>query len=169
MFGTTSSPLVSLIKRFRQNKSRTWILSVCSLFVFAALLALNVTAVPVPDQPSAGIKGTSSGMAWFSGFSNPIMTQPMEPAVAPPIELFAPIMTAKVPSFFAVPFSVDDITDEEIFAFQFNVVFNHNVVGPAGTNFGCSTAGTIAGDVGLSPTCNVEVIDATTSRLRVSV
>lgn len=85
--------------------------------------------------------------------------------LTPPVELTAPTGLYPVNSTFQLFVTVDDITGDGIFAFQFNVIYDPAVIDPFGPNFGCSTAGTLAGAVGLSPTCNV-LPDGT---LRISV
>lgn len=84
-----------------------------------------------------------------------------------PVLVTAPTMTTPTISTFVVPISVNDITGENIIAFQFNILYDPAVINPFGPNFGCSTTGTIAGAAGLGPTCNVVMGDA--GRLRISV
>jgi len=86
-------------------------------------------------------------------------------APPPTVNVTAPTALQFTPATFVVPITVDDVTSAGIFAFQFNIVYDPTVIEPSGANFGCSTAGTIAGTAGLSPTCNV-LPDGT---LRVSV
>lgn len=82
-----------------------------------------------------------------------------------PVVVTAPTAYKPTPSTFVVPISVNDITATGVIAFQFNLNYDPNVIDPSGTNFGCSTTGTLAGAVGMTATCNV-LPDGT---LRVSV
>lgn len=77
----------------------------------------------------------------------------------------APSFEKSTPSEFIVPISVNDVSGLGVFAFQFDITYDPTIIDPFGPNFGCSTSGTIAGAVGMAPTCNVSV-DGT---LRVSV
>ncbi len=55
-------------------------------------------------------------------------------------------------SAFVVPIDIQEGIG--LFALQWHLTFDPRVVHPIGTNFGCSTKGTVARD--LTPTCNVE-------------
>jgi len=88
-----------------------------------------------------------------------------EPSGTAAINVTAPTLFKSKPSTFSIPITVDNISGLGVFAFQFNVLYNPAVIDPSGVNFGCSTAGTLAGDAGLTPTCNI-LPDGT---LRVSV
>ncbi|CAN5162204.1 hypothetical protein BH20ACI2_BH20ACI2_04410 [soil metagenome] len=71
----------------------------------------------------------------------------------PPVVITAPTTVQVTPGTFNVPITVDDVTGDEINSFQFELVFDPDVIEPNGPNFGCSTAGTIA--AGYSVACNV--------------
>jgi hypothetical protein len=71
----------------------------------------------------------------------------------PPLNLTAPTAEHLVPSTFTEAFTISDVTGDGILSFQFNVQFDPNVINPSGSNFGCSTVGTIASNA--QPTCNV--------------
>ncbi len=73
----------------------------------------------------------------------------------PPVIVTAPTVTRPVLSTFSIPITVSDVTGDGIFGFQFIIDYAPGVIDPSGSNFGCSTAGTLAGDAGISPTCNV--------------
>lgn len=67
----------------------------------------------------------------------------------------APTVSRLVPSSFVIPITIDDTTGQGIIAFQFNVIYDPNVIDPTGPNFGCSTSGTLSGDAGIGAVCNV--------------
>ncbi len=71
----------------------------------------------------------------------------------PPVVVTAPTTVQVTPGTFNVPITVDDVTGDEINSFQFELVFDPDVIVPNGSNFGCSTVGTIA--AGYSVACNV--------------
>jgi hypothetical protein len=79
-----------------------------------------------------------------------------EAAAALPVAITAPSLTRVTPSTIVVPISVGDITANGILAFQFNILYNPAVIDPSGTNFGCSTTGTLAEAANLTATCNVQ-------------
>ncbi|CAN5354116.1 hypothetical protein BH10ACI3_BH10ACI3_13970 [soil metagenome] len=83
----------------------------------------------------------------------------------PPVVVSAPTTTRSVPSTFVIPITVGDVTGIGIVAYQFNLVFDPAVIHTSGSNFGCSTAGTLSSAAGLSATCNVNP----SGTLRVSV
>lgn len=73
-----------------------------------------------------------------------------------PVILTAPTTNQVTPSSsFTVPLTVSDVTNEDIRSYQFTVFYNTNVITPTGSNAGCSTTGTMSGDVGISAICNV--------------
>lgn len=71
------------------------------------------------------------------------------------VQLTAPILQKPKPAMFVVPINVNDVSSAGVFAFQFDLVYDPDIIDPFGPNFGCSTTGTIAGAVGMAPTCNV--------------
>lgn len=88
-------------------------------------------------------------------------------AMVPPVHITAPTLLSSKPATIVVPITVSDISGDGIIAFQFHLLYDPSIVNPSGPNFGCSTAGTISGTAGMSPTCNVAPGDA--GRLQVSV
>lgn len=66
---------------------------------------------------------------------------------------------------FTVPITFDD-HGFGLVSFQFDILFDPTIVNPSGTNFGCSTSGTIPGTVGTTVLCNVDAADP--GRLRLS-
>lgn len=66
-----------------------------------------------------------------------------KPAAAPPIIVTAPTTTSITPNTFTLNFSASDMTGDNITSFQFDIIFDPNVIVPSGANFGCSSAGTI--------------------------
>jgi hypothetical protein len=71
------------------------------------------------------------------------------------VDVYAPTASQLIGSTFFVPITVNDISDIGIFAFQFNLVYDPQLINPTGSNFGCSTEGTLAGAAGLLAVCNV--------------
>ncbi len=100
------------------------------------------------------------------GLNNPLAKVDLK-ALTPPVEYTAPIENRPVGLPFTVPITVDDITGDGIFAFQFVITYDPAVIDPTGPNFGCSTFGTIAGAVGIGATCNITV-NGSLNELRVS-
>lgn len=100
-----------------------------------SVLPANAQSVSGEVQSAAGQKSGAAGLL--------------------PVIVSAPVLFKTKPSTFDVSISVADITGEGIFAFQFNVLYDPAVIDPSGTNFGCSTTGTIAQPANLTATCNV--------------
>ena len=84
-----------------------------------------------------------------------------------PFTFTAPTEFKGVGSTFTIPLTITDVTGDGIISFQFDVVFDENLLTPDGANFGCnSPAGTIAGNAGFFVICNVPVDDP--GRLKVA-
>jgi hypothetical protein len=81
------------------------------------------------------------------------------------LDVYAPHRKQATPSKFVVPITASDLTNQGIIAFQFNILYDPTVITPAGTNFGCSTNGTLSEAAGMIATCNV----APAGTLRVAV
>ena len=83
------------------------------------------------------------------------------------ITLTAPTTTKGQGVTFTIPITLDDVTGQGITAFQFDVLFDPNVIDPSGANFGCSApGGTLAGNAGLLVFCNIPGGDPT--RLKIA-
>ena len=84
-----------------------------------------------------------------------------------PFSFTAPTTSRGVGTTFTVPLAISDVTGDGLISFQFDVVFDQNILTTSGPNFGCSSpAGTIAGDAGFSVFCNVPAGDP--GRLKVA-
>ena len=81
------------------------------------------------------------------------------------LDVYAPHRKQATPSKFVVPITASDLTNQGIIAFQFNIIYDPTVITPTGTNFGCSTKGTLSETVGMIAYCNV----APAGTLRVAV
>jgi hypothetical protein len=101
--------------------------------------------------PILSISGQTNGMRGINGSD-----KKGETAAAIPVAVTAPTLTKTTPSTFVVPIAVGDVTGNGILAFQFNILYNPAVIDPSGTNFGCSTTGTLAETANLTATCNVQ-------------
>lgn len=142
---TGSCNVVSSFETIVKRSSRAaGFLVFCGLFLSA--VSLSVFAGPA----NQGIRTASAG----SNMDLPVLVT-------------APVATHPTISTFVVPISVNNITGENIIAFQFNIIYDPLVINPFGPNFGCSTTGTLAGNAGQGPTCNV--IMGEEGRLRISV
>ncbi len=71
-----------------------------------------------------------------------------------PITLTAGSSTQNSISTFIVPFSVTDLTGENIIAYYFEITYDPAKINPSGPNFGC-TDGALTVAAGPHPTCNV--------------
>jgi Cohesin domain len=107
----------------------------------ALLLALSILSINGQADGTRGLNETD---------------KKIETVAALPVAVTAPSLTKTTPSTFVVPISVGDVTGNGILAFQFNIVYNPSVIDPSGTNFGCSTVGTLAETANLTATCNVQ-------------
>jgi hypothetical protein len=71
------------------------------------------------------------------------------------LDISAPTLKQRTPSKFVVPITSSELTNSNVIAFQFNIIYDPAVINPSGNNFGCSTNGTLAGAAGMIATCNV--------------
>lgn len=65
-----------------------------------------------------------------------------------------PVMEQTAPSTFNVPISIGETDRYAVVRFEFAVRYDPAVMGPAGANFGCSTAGTLVENSGFTVVCN---------------
>lgn len=73
--------------------------------------------------------------------------------IAPPVVVTGGNVFVAPGSDITVPISVSDLTGMGTYAFQFHIHFDPNIVRLMGSNFGCSTVGTIL-PPGTGPVCN---------------
>ncbi len=105
------------------------------LAIFASLYSGSANAQSVTTEPN-------------------LSRMPAAPSLVP---INGTALTASVgaPSTFVVPITVDNITGLNVGSYQFNILFDPAVINPSGSNFGCSTAGTLTQAGGLAAVCNV--------------
>ena len=92
-------------------------------------------------------------------------SQRQSKAALVPITISAPRGLQPMGVTFVLPIVISDITGQGISSIQFNLDYIPSVIDPIGSNFGCSTTGTLAGAAGLSAQCNV----SPDGKLRVSI
>lgn len=79
-----------------------------------------------------------------------------------PMTLTAPTMTCLTGNIVCeIDFEVNDITAEQLLAYDMDVVYNSSIINPTGSNSGCTTVGTLG--EGTTPLCNL----ITPGRIRV--
>lgn len=103
------------------------------LFLFCVLISQNVN-------------GQNTGQEWQADIGG-----------MPSVTVSSPVTVKAIPSTFVIPINMVDVNGVGIQAFQFNILYDQTKIDPSGVNFGCSTAGTLAGAANLTPTCNVEM------------
>jgi hypothetical protein len=94
-----------------------------------------------------------------------VMSFQIKAQVGSVVDYTAPVSDQGPASTFTVPITFDD-HGYGLLSFQFNILYDPTIINPSGTNFGCSTTGTIPGAVGTSVLCNVVAGDE--GRLRLS-
>lgn len=95
-----------------------------------------------------------------AAFSQKVNTDEKASPEGGSISLTAPTTSVGVGLSFSIPLTVNDVTGQGVSSFQFDIIFDPNVIDPAVLNAGCSAPpGTVAGNAGFAVVCNVPTGD----------